>query len=74
LTLIFYARNLQIKVYKHGTSVHCAYPYHYVLLIDELKSRIFALRYEAHRLTRVKSEVGGSILCFFSSFFRMLFF
>jgi hypothetical protein len=33
LTLIFYARKLQIKVYKHCTTVHWAYAYHYVLLI-----------------------------------------
>jgi hypothetical protein len=32
LTLIFYARKLQIKVYKHCTTVHCDYAYHYVLL------------------------------------------
>jgi hypothetical protein len=32
LTLIFYARKLQIKVCKHCTTVHCAYAYHYVLL------------------------------------------
>jgi hypothetical protein len=30
--LIFYARKLQIKVYKHCTTVHCAYAYHYVFL------------------------------------------
>jgi hypothetical protein len=33
LTLIFYARKLQIKVNKHCTTVHCAYAYHYVLLL-----------------------------------------
>jgi hypothetical protein len=32
LTLIFYARKHQIKVYKHCTTVQCAYAYHYVLL------------------------------------------
>jgi hypothetical protein len=36
LTLIFYARKLQIKVYKHCTTVHCAYANHYVLLPDEV--------------------------------------
>jgi hypothetical protein len=35
LTLIFYARKLQIKVYNHCTTVHCAYAYHYVLLLFE---------------------------------------
>jgi hypothetical protein len=32
LDLDFYARKLQIRVYKHCTTVYCAYEYHYVLL------------------------------------------
>jgi hypothetical protein len=40
LTLIFYARKLQIKVYKHCTTVHCAYAYHYPLLVSASSSSL----------------------------------
>jgi hypothetical protein len=46
LTLIFYARKLQIKVYKNCTAVHCAYEYHYVLLaikVGSLKCHVIQL-------------------------------
>jgi hypothetical protein len=38
--LIFYARKLQIKVYKHCTTVHCAYVNHYVLLLEKFNTLI----------------------------------
>jgi hypothetical protein len=33
LDLDFFARKFQIKVHKHCKTVHCAYAYHYILLL-----------------------------------------
>jgi hypothetical protein len=46
LDLDFFARKLQIKVYKHYKTVHCVYAYHYILLVQECRHPKILLRWK----------------------------